>query len=514
MTDYELLREYVEQGKEAAFRALVDRYLNLVYGAAFRQSRDATVAEEVAQNVFTLLAQRAPFFIPGDLGGWLHKTTLFKAKERYREESRRQRREALAIELGSTMKTSDPEQSPLSEELDNALLQLRERDRRVLLLRFFEEKSLAEVGAVLGISEDTAQKRVAKALDELATVFRRFGHAVPTTAVVAAALRQSTVAAPIHLFKQIATQTLLTQGATGSLAGASLILAKIMSVTKTQIAATCIVLASSPIAYQWNTGRQLSAESFSLEAQLVSVQERLAVARQNRALPQSPSRNTVVASTTVQAAPRPAIDPFIWSANSDSVYVPKSLLPKIAMPALGEDGSITADMARALELDERQIQWVNGALGQFYQQYHALENAHFQVSTEHPTSMKFSPVAEQVSLIRDDFTEEYAPVLAKLKESVDNVLGADKGEYFWKNADRTPALSEREAAVAKRVTLVRPEKDEEGGGPYYYGQEYRTSNGGWASASIRPVRSPDEVDLPQVRAVVERWKREYLSIHP
>ena len=62
------------------------------------------------------------------------------------------------------MKNDESLLRSLSSVLDNALLELKEKDRQPLLLRFFEDKSLHEVGETLGISDDAAQKRVAKAL--------------------------------------------------------------------------------------------------------------------------------------------------------------------------------------------------------------------------------------------------------------------------------------------------------------------------------------------------------------
>ena len=51
MNDWSLLRQYVERRSEAAFESLVRRHLDMVYSAAWRQAGDASLAEEVAQEI-------------------------------------------------------------------------------------------------------------------------------------------------------------------------------------------------------------------------------------------------------------------------------------------------------------------------------------------------------------------------------------------------------------------------------------------------------------------------------
>jgi hypothetical protein len=72
---------------------------------------------------------------------------------------------------------SETNQSAVSQEeniwrevapvLDEALSELGEKDRNAVLLRFFEQKNLAEVGHALGIGEDGARRRIERALDKL-----------------------------------------------------------------------------------------------------------------------------------------------------------------------------------------------------------------------------------------------------------------------------------------------------------------------------------------------------------
>ena len=58
--DGRLLRQYREQGSQAAFARLAARHLGLVYATCLRETGDAAQAEDAAQVVFLLLARRPP----------------------------------------------------------------------------------------------------------------------------------------------------------------------------------------------------------------------------------------------------------------------------------------------------------------------------------------------------------------------------------------------------------------------------------------------------------------------
>jgi len=164
-----LLTEYAQSGSEAAFAELVNRYINLVYAAAVRMlDGDADLAKDVTQLVFVDLARKAPA-ISSDvmLGGWLHRHACFVASNLKRGQRRRQSRERKAVEMNTQEDHSEEYMAQVGPLLDEAINELKADDRTAILLRFFEQYDFCAVGAVLGSSENAAQKRVARALDEL-----------------------------------------------------------------------------------------------------------------------------------------------------------------------------------------------------------------------------------------------------------------------------------------------------------------------------------------------------------
>ncbi len=62
--------------------------------------------------------------------------------------------------------------------------QLGQKDHDALVLRFFENKNFAEVGAALGASEDAAKMRVNRALEKLRKFFTKRGVTLSTAAIL------------------------------------------------------------------------------------------------------------------------------------------------------------------------------------------------------------------------------------------------------------------------------------------------------------------------------------------
>jgi RNA polymerase sigma factor (sigma-70 family) len=202
---HDLLTAYADSGSNEAFAALVGRYIDVVYSAALRQVHgDRHVAEDVTQAVFITLARKASKLRRETvLGAWLMVTTRYLALDALKARARRARHEREAAQMAK-IEQEKPEDAAadweaMAPHLDAALASLSTRDRRAIILRYFEDRSVKEVGAALGISLDAAKQCVHRATVRLRTYFATRGAVVPAAAIGPAILAHATHSAPVGL---------------------------------------------------------------------------------------------------------------------------------------------------------------------------------------------------------------------------------------------------------------------------------------------------------------------------
>ena len=197
LTDHELLVEFTRSESESAFATLVARYVNLVYSTALRYTGNSHHSQEITQAVFIILARKARGLSSRVvLSGWLYQTARLAAANFVKGEMRRQRREQEAY-MQSTLNESDTDAwKQIAPLLDEAMGHLCETDRNAVVLRFFENKTSAEVAAVLNTTEAAAHKRVSRALEKLRGIFGKRGITLTAATIAVAVSTNSVHAAP------------------------------------------------------------------------------------------------------------------------------------------------------------------------------------------------------------------------------------------------------------------------------------------------------------------------------
>lgn len=117
--------------------------------------------------------------------------------------------------------------------LDEVMNELGRGDREAVLLRFFEGRDYAEVGARMNLSANTARMRVERALEKLRARLERRGVVSTSTALAAALAVQAVAAAPAGLATAVTGAALA-----GASVGTGTLAAIFMSMTKLQLGVT------------------------------------------------------------------------------------------------------------------------------------------------------------------------------------------------------------------------------------------------------------------------------------
>src|ERR1041385_640854 len=284
LDDAELLSAYASQHSEEAFSVLAERYVALVYSAAWRQVQNPHLAQEVTQAVFIILASKAAALSQRTvLSGWLCRTAHLVACNALKTEHRRQHREQEAHMQSLLNQPGADAWAQMAPLLDEAVAQLSDTDRNAVVLRFYQQKPLNEVANILGVDPDAAQKRVSRAVDRLRKFFSQRGVTLTATALRATITANSVQAVPAGLALTISAATVKGAAVATSvtaLASGTIKTIAMTTLQKTLIAVTIIAASvATPVAIQRQSNLRKENESLrqqlDQQAQLAAENERL-----------------------------------------------------------------------------------------------------------------------------------------------------------------------------------------------------------------------------------------------
>ena len=390
MTDRELLSAHVTGASTEAFGELVRRHLPLVLSTARRRLSIPDHAEDVAQKVFTVLARKAAG-LGRDviLSGWLYRTAVHLAGEHNRSEGRRQRREQEAV---TAMNDPHPDATWKAIEpfLDDAMARLPERDRDAVVLRYFENRSLGEVGRTLGISEDAAQKRLSRSIDRLRQFINPRQPWITPGALAAAITAGAVESAPSTAHAATISTAALAAATVGSTSlTTSTFTLLTMTTAKTLITGAVGIALVTGLVLQQQQVHRLQAERERLQA----------VAAEAAAMAAIPARDS---------APTPGVDPELLRlrgevarlrGQSNELARLRAEVSRLRTTSSGASVSPDPDVEEIKRIGIAKLNFMKGwalAIHQFASKHDGQVPASFAEAAEHfPKDVEFSGLDTQ-----------------------------------------------------------------------------------------------------------------------
>jgi RNA polymerase sigma-70 factor (ECF subfamily) len=169
-SDEELMARVVK-GSEAALLQLYQRHVRAVYSLAVYIVRDERTGEDITQEVFTTLWQKADLFEParGRFTTWLLNITRHRAIDVLRQQSRRIQ-PAVSLDADPLLQENiagGPRPDDARGELHLLLALLPDAQRQVIELSYFQGYTHEEIAGRLNLPAGTVKSRILLGLRKL-----------------------------------------------------------------------------------------------------------------------------------------------------------------------------------------------------------------------------------------------------------------------------------------------------------------------------------------------------------
>ncbi len=200
-----LLQRFAATGDAEAFSEIVRRHAGMVYGASIRVLSDADRAADATQETFFQLLQNASE-ITGSVSGWLHRVATRKAVDVIRRDSSRRKREAQY----AADRTLDAQKwQDISPYVDEAMDELDEETRLLLIEHFFNGRTMTEIAAAGKLSQPTVSRRIESGIERLAEKLKDRGIIAAAAALAGLLGANAVEAAPAAVLSELGKMALV-----------------------------------------------------------------------------------------------------------------------------------------------------------------------------------------------------------------------------------------------------------------------------------------------------------------
>jgi len=176
LQDDESLIQLITEGQSAALGALYDRYGRLVFSLAFQVTSDAAVAEEITQEVFLQIWNKAGSYqaAQGKVTTWITSVARHRAIDSLRRRGARPEGHQVDFEDDEAPELVDPlgveeqvEFSQRSLAVRKAMAQLPPEQQKALALAYFKGLTHQEIAELTGEPLGTVKTRIRLAMIKL-----------------------------------------------------------------------------------------------------------------------------------------------------------------------------------------------------------------------------------------------------------------------------------------------------------------------------------------------------------
>jgi RNA polymerase sigma-70 factor (ECF subfamily) len=172
--------EVVEAAKKdpARFGALYEKYYKQVFVYIFRRTGEEETTADIVANTFlkAMLSLNKYEYRGVPFSAWLFRIATNEMNMFFRKSGKERNVSLDVSDLSNMISEAGNEDTDENQKLLlRALSKLPTDEMQMLELRFFEKKSFAEVGEIIGITENNAKVRTYRILDKLKINFKKAG---------------------------------------------------------------------------------------------------------------------------------------------------------------------------------------------------------------------------------------------------------------------------------------------------------------------------------------------------